>query len=180
MSIAASLIRKRTAGKELSSPGLHEQSSVVTATDFNSVVLQNLERNVALNDVCDYCQVLGLDFNDQTLLGSSSGWVDTEGRLHPPVDLILAADIICQPEDAYGVAFLIRKSLRPGGQAVIVCADSAARFGVDHFVPACQKQGLLVSVTAVEDLCLEQLARNLDLTSGYVPGMTMNTFQVCL
>jgi predicted nicotinamide N-methyase len=179
VSIVAALIRKRHAAHEVSA-GLHHQSAAVTVTDFNPVVLRNLESNVALNDVCEHCQVMGLDFNQQTLLGSASGWVDTESQLHPPVDLILAADIICQPEDAYGVALLIRQSLRSGGQAVVVCADSGARFGVDHFAPACQKQGLRVSVTANEDLWSEQLAKNVELTSGYVPGMKMNTFRIHL
>jgi predicted nicotinamide N-methyase len=182
----AALIRKEEQGNDNldlapeSSSALRDQPSLVVATDVNSVVLQNLDRNVALNEASEYCKVAGLDFNDQAMLGPSSGWIDTEGFHHPPVDLILAADIICQPEDAYGVARLIRNCIGFGGEAVVVCADSSARFGVDHFVTACQEQGLRVSVTDVNELYAATLSRNLELTSGFVAGMNMNMFRVHL
>jgi predicted nicotinamide N-methyase len=152
---------------------------IVTLTDFNPLVLRNLERNVALNGVSEHCRVVGLDFNDQSKVPMHGGWTDMNGNIHPPVDLILAADIICQAEDAFGAAMLIRNALRPEGRAVVVCADSAARFGVDHFLPACETLGLQVHTTPVrESHSHASTSTNLRKTSGYVDGMKLNMFQI--
>lgn len=154
---------------------------IVTLTDFNPLVLRNLERNVALNGVSEHCRVLGLDFNDQSQVSQHGGWTDMNGIVHPPVDLILAADIICQSEDAYGAALLIRNALHPEGRAVVVCADSTARFGVDHFLPSCRKLGLQVDMTPVRMSHTGNSAppsTNLRKTSGYVDGMKLNMFQI--
>ena len=92
---------------------LQQQSeSSVILTDFNQKVLENLERNIALNNVADNCIVKGLDFYQQsgscsfdtaaaaTATGTSGGWKDLSGTVHAPVDVVLAADMICQPSDA--------------------------------------------------------------------------------
>jgi predicted nicotinamide N-methyase len=170
--IVAACIRKSNG------PG-RTDSDVVTLTDFNPIVLRNLERNVALNGVSEHCRVVGLDFNDQSQVTQLSGWTDMNGTTHQPVDLILAADIICQSEDACGAALLIRNALRPEGRAVVVCADSTARFGVDHFLPACQKVGLQVDTTPVRESQSDApTSTNLRKTSGYVDGMKLNMFQI--
>jgi predicted nicotinamide N-methyase len=170
--IVAACIRKSNRHKRT-------DPDVVTLTDFNPLVLRNLERNVALNGVSEHCRVVGLDFNDQSQVSQLSGWTDMNGNIHQPVDLILAADIICQSEDAYGAALLIRNALRPEGRAVVVCADSTARFGVDHFLPACQKVGLQVDTTPVRESQSDApTSTNLRKTSGCVDGMKLNMFQI--
>lgn len=174
MGIAAACVRKscQRSGQRTDRP------QVVTLTDFNPLVLRNLEANVALNDVSEHCRVVGLDFNDQSQVSELGGWKDMNGNVHPQVDLILAADIICQSEDAYGAAMLIRNALRPDGRAVVVCADSTARFGVDHFLPACEKVGLRVDTSPVRDSVIAPSSTNLYKTSGYVDGMKLNMFQI--
>lgn len=118
----------------------------VILTDFNKSVLENLKRNVDLNDVAEQCQVSGLDFYEQK--GSMSDdkttttWRDIDGVQHEQVDVVLAADMICQPDDAYASARTIHDCLRIGGRAVVVCADASHRFGVDHFEDACRQVGL--------------------------------------
>ena len=77
------------------------ESSVIL-TDFNQKVLENLGRNIALNNVADKCIVKGLDFDQQsgscsldtatagtataTRTATSGGWKDLSGAVHAPVD----------------------------------------------------------------------------------------------
>ena len=156
-------------------------ASSVILTDFNQTVLRNLEQNVQLNDVTDRCKVVGLDFYQQ--LGpqggpTENGWLDLDGNHHEPADLVFAADMICNVDDAYHCANAIHDSLRPDGRAICVCATSEHRFGVDHFEKACRGTGLKVQKEAVDDMLRDrpEVLASLHRTSGYVEGMQMNLF----
>ena len=153
-----------------------EHGGSVVLTDFNATVLKNLQRNINLNDLSSLnCNTVGLDFyHKQT---SDDGWQDTNGNLHELVDVVLAADMICQPEDAVASAQTIHDVLVPGGKAYVVCADAAHRFGVGEFDSACRNVGLQIETKDVK--CLydgEFLKSGLDVTSGYVDGMSLTIY----
>jgi len=149
----------------------------VILTDFNPTVLENLRLNVALNGVD--CEVVGLDFYQQTS-SNDAGWVDMNGRCRSHVDLVLGADIICQPSDAVAAAATVHCALKAGGVAYIVCADAEHRFGVDQFATECERVGLEVeSRNAASDAnpALELLREEgLEKTAGYVENMNMTIF----
>lgn len=149
----------------------------VTLTDFNLTVQENLIHNLAVNDMTDVCSVIGLDFYQQ--MGVSNNWKDMNGVLRKQVNVILAADIICQPSDAVATAKTIRDVLMPGGSAYIVCADAAHRFGVDHFAAECKGVGLEVNIKEVREVCNGALlGMNLEQTAGYVEGMNLTLFMI--
>jgi predicted nicotinamide N-methyase len=151
---------------------LPSQLPSVVLTDYNPKVLENLRKNLVLNDLSDFGSVAGLDFFDQP--GNSNnnddgifdfgahnnditadvelsndnpneeheekvvdGWFDMNGRHHPQVDLILAADILCYSNDATMVANTLQASLLEGGKAILVSADETVRFGAAAFPDAC-------------------------------------------
>jgi predicted nicotinamide N-methyase len=148
-------------------------------TDFNSIVLDNLERNVKLNELQRSCYVVGLDFYEQN--GCSNGtWVDTVGQQQPQVDLLLGADIICQPSDAFAAARTVFDSLRPGGECYIVCANERHRFGVQCFPEACQSMKLDLKVESIDwqrEICAEKHIRDdLEKACGYIEGMELTMY----
>jgi len=149
------------------------QTSQVILTDFNKIVLENLLRNVTLNNVTDICSVIGTNFYDQ--LGNADKWKDTNGSLHEPVDVVLAADVICQPDDAYATANSIHDALIPGGNAFVVSANTAHRFGVEFFLDACKRVNLDVQANEVGD---DLLNEDMKHASGYVPGMQLTMFKI--
>jgi len=145
----------------------------VFLTDFNVKVIENLKRNILLNNV--HADAKKLDFYDQS--GTNEGWLDGQGQLQRQVDVIIAADMICQPEDAVAAANTIQDALKPGGKAYIILADAAHRFGVDRFEGECHRVGLHVAISNVADLCNGKiLDQNLCLTTGYVDGMILTMF----
>jgi predicted nicotinamide N-methyase len=170
----------------------------VVLTDFNPLVLDNLQRNIHLNDVSDICTVVGLDFYEQSGHADQQ-WIAMNG-IGPccdPVDVVIAADIICQPSDAIAVANTLHDVLKPNGVAYIVCADAKHRFGVDRLYVECQRVGLTIftngisitSVNAHDDdsddtktdgmiRLYEGDIRNLELTTGYVHGMKFTLFTI--
>lgn len=142
-------------------------------SDFNLKVIENARRNIELNDV--NADALKLDFYEQT--GTSDDWVDGEGRRRDPVDVIIAADIICQADDAIAAANSIHDALKPGGRAYVILGDAKHRFGVDRFQGECQRVGLDISISNVADLYDGKLLdQNMYLTTGYVEGMTLTMF----
>jgi hypothetical protein len=155
---------------------IDEFSQQVLLSDFNEKVLENLERNIALNEVTGICRRIGLDFYQQS--GTSrNGWKSMDDELQAPVDIILAADMICQPSDAVFAANTISDALASNGKAYVVCADAAHRFGVDHFVAECQRVGL--HITAEQLVGTEYFqGPDLEKTSGYVSGMSLTLFRV--
>ena len=171
----------------------------VTLTDFNPVVLENLKHNVALNGLsADTAQVTSLDFyqqipsddnDDETSTAKMhDGWFDMDEQQHPRVDVVVAADIICQLSDATAAAHTLNKVLLPDGLAYVVCADAAHRFGVECFVSECEKVGSdkggggleIVSAINVRDLSDGKLIDDLLLeqTTGYVDGMSLTMFTI--
>eukprot|EP00985_Skeletonema_marinoi_P007988 scaffold3556_cov129-Skeletonema_marinoi.AAC.1 len=147
----------------------------VIFTDYNPVVLENLQKNIDLNDFDVDHKVLGLDWFDQeehqeqqqqqsddgsdttgeetttnTITTTTTTWVDVEGNEHAQVRLILGADLIVCTNDADLVASTIDSALIDGGKAFILGADQYTRFGVQNFPDACRQLGL--KVTVHEDL----------------------------
>lgn len=185
--VAACLLKQQTL------PATRNQ---VLLTDYNPIVLDNLQHNIRLNCVVDFCSTAILDFYHQS--GQSSrGWKDCDGMYHPPVDIILAADIICQRDDALAAACTLYDSLRTdGGVAYVICANAEHRFGVEFFLAACQNQNLRVQSYSVRDLFEGGLLREdvdvpqqeedeeaegtqgggLTLTAGYIPDMNLTLF----
>lgn len=168
----------------------------VIITDFNHTVLENIKRNILLNDVEKYAKPMKLDFYAQNGNKKDGRWKGLEfdslnndfaHTEQSPVHLILAADTICKPSDAVAVSKTIYDALLPGGEALIVSADAKHRFGVDIFESECKKRGLIVDATDVADLydgkLLPQTKDSPDpcglrLTSGYVDGMKLTMFHV--
>jgi predicted nicotinamide N-methyase len=152
-----------------------QQHQELILSDFNTTVLLNLQRNVALNNVCEVASVVGLDFYQQS--GTGNRWKDMNGVEHEQVDVILAADMICQPADAVGAANTIHDALRPGGRAIVVCADAAHRYGVDHFPAECRRVGLEIMARDVGEMYEGKLlSSGLEQTAGYVEGMSLTLF----
>lgn len=154
--------------------GLHPSNVILS--DFNRKVLENLERNIALNNV-DATSAVGLDFYQQC--GDSHSWIDINGESLSAVDVIVAADMICQPDDAVAAAKTIHDALKPDGIAIVICADAKHRFGVDCFESECLKVGLSVQTSNVQDLYGGKLvSEEMELTTGYCEGMTLTLFQI--
>lgn len=159
------------------------EASQVVLSDFNPSVLDNLKRNIALNNLSDICTTRGLDFYGQPGMDQSSGaetrWVDIDGISNSPVDIVLGADIICQKSDAVAASRTIFNALRPGGYAYIVCATSAHRFGVEIFANECSRSGLTIHSHDVASLYEGSLLNDeLEKTTGYVRGMEMTLFTI--
>ena len=160
----------------------------VTLTDFNPVVLQNIQQNVSLNSVDEVCTVEGLDFYEQRGGNVLGGWLNRDGKLQPPVDLVLGADIICQDTDSRAVAKSIYDTLKPGGKAYILCANAEHRFGVDCFEKECVEARLYVDVHQIivdgdsQDEAKNSAAlltvQDLSMTCAYVEGMSLVLFVV--
>jgi predicted nicotinamide N-methyase len=152
----------------------------VLLSDFNKTVMQNLASNIKLNDLQQLCSVVGLDFYHQSGASKGSAWIDLAGQQNPPVDTIIAADIICQPSDALAAAKTISDALRPGGCAYIVCANSNHRFGVHCFPDACRSMALDIKVKNIDLKAKvatnEQLGEDLKKSCGYVEEMNLQMF----
>jgi predicted nicotinamide N-methyase len=150
----------------------------VTITDVNDLVIDNIAKNIVLNDVSEVAGVAKLDFYEQTGTNESGKWI--EGftfQDREPVEVILAADIICQPSDATAAAKTIYDALVPTGRAFVVCADSEHRFGIEIFQDECERVGLEVTTTNVADMS-EDLLSDCHSTSGYVDGMNLTFYDI--
>jgi predicted nicotinamide N-methyase len=150
-------------------------------SDYNPTVLENLKRNIGLNNLDGCAQVVGLDFFDQEDGGTKYNWVDMDGDLQPQVDLVLAAEVLAYSNDAVNVANTIWTTLKEGGHAIVVSPDESRRFGVEAFPDALEQAGLQVHVldnlldivsfdsegggTAASDQ--ERLIEDLEKTVGY-------------
>jgi predicted nicotinamide N-methyase len=171
------LVAARINSKESSGDEIQQEKGSFTLTDFNDVVVKNIQQNIALNGLGDIAQGAGLDFYEQNV--DLDGWKDTNGVQHKQVDLVLAADIICQKEDAFAAARSMFCALRDGGKAIVVSADSKHRFGVECFQEACRQLGLRVSNTGVNGLYGGNLiSMNMRKTTGYVEGMSLTLYTV--
>ena len=163
------------------------EASQIILTDFNDTVLQNADRNIRLNDLSGCASTSKLDFYVQTGTNSDGGWIDGVGNEQEPVDVVLAADVICKPEDAVAAANTIHDALRPGGHAYVISADAQHRFGVDRFRDESLRVGLAVETSNVSDMYDGALIfssqgeggkQGIEQCSGYVEGMTLTFFHV--
>jgi hypothetical protein len=150
-------------------------AGVTLLTDFNPIVLHNIKLNIDLNGRSQKAVAMKLDFNQQTG-DSDRGWFDGE-EYQEPVDVIVAADMICQPADAISAAKTIHDALKSTtGVAYVVCANGSHRYGVDCFPEACRQAGLVM----IHQQNLKETHwsnhKGLPQTSGYIPGMSLNLF----
>ena len=143
-----------------------ENNTMVWLSDFNPTVVQNIQRNLDLNQIpIDVAKSLAFDFYQS-----------------PPIDLqnsvnvILAADVICKVDDAVAVAQTIYNSLIPGGIAIAVSANAKHRFGVDHFEHHCESIGLSIQTSNISQDFLTDCG--IQQTSGYVDNMTLTLFKI--
>eukprot|EP00804_Cyclotella_cryptica_P017595 CCRYP_006723-RA/>CCRYP_006723-RA protein AED:0.37 eAED:0.37 QI:0/1/0.5/1/0/0.5/2/263/287 len=126
----------------------------VVFTDYNRAVLENLKRNIELNDFVVQHEVLALDWFDQQPLEDSSDpvekeantWVDMDGTSHGQFRLIIGADLLVCTNDAELVAATIYRALMEGGRALILGPSSNRRFGLATFPDACREKGMTVTV----------------------------------
>jgi predicted nicotinamide N-methyase len=156
-----------------------EEKSCVTITDVNDLVIDNIAKNIVINDVSEVACVAKLDFYEQTGDNEFGKWIDgLTFEYRDPVDVVLAADIICQPSDAIAAAKTIYDALVPNtGRAFVVCADSEHRFGIEIFQEECERVGLEVRMTNVADMS-EDLLSDCHSTSGYVDGMNLTFYDI--
>lgn len=148
--VAATLIQQAAVPEH---PPTKEETSSSTSevgnlifSDYSPTVLENLKRNIGLNDLGSHTQVIGLDFFDQEEGGTKHNWVDMEGGLQPQVDLVLGAEVLAYSNDAVNVANTIQKALKEGGHAIVISPDESLRFGVEAFPDALRQLGLQVQV----------------------------------
>lgn len=147
----------------------------VLLTDFNPVVVKNCSFNVALNGLEARVRADVLDFYQQDV--SRNGWLDSSGRTREQVDLILAADVICQASDAIALSKTIRSALRADGLAIVVSASNEHRYGVEKFAEACASVGLrIVKEVDVSGFDGQNHNRDLAKTTGYVEDMTLSMY----
>lgn len=151
----------------------------IILSDFNPIVIENLKRNIELNSCAGKVTAQMLDFYQQSG-NSKNGWIDgSNNKIQETVDLVLAADMICQPTDAVAAARTIHDTLSLNGRAFIVCADSRHRFGVECFEEECRRLGMLVVATNVAKLYNGKLVDDaISVTAGYVKGMSLSMFTV--
>ena len=146
-------------------------------TDFNRTVVKNCSHNISLNGLQEIAKAEELDFYKQDI--TIGGWMDSLGNKRKQVDLILAADVICQPEDAFAAARTIFCSLKRGGKAIVVSADSKHRFGVEFFEDACREVQLQIVCTNIRDLYGGRLVTSsMENTTGYVENMSLTMYSV--
>lgn len=165
-------------------------SGRVILSDFNETVVKNIKGNIGLNDLNEIATAEGLDFYQQDPNGK--GRLTTNGVQRTDdydlADVILAADVICQPEDAFAAARSIASALREGCKAIVVSADSKHRFGVEKLEEACKTVGCLsiLSKSNVDDYLYnncdsdDSISRDDDMekTSGFVHGMTLTMYVI--
>mmetsp|Transcript_9308 Transcript_9308/g.22860 ORF Transcript_9308/g.22860 Transcript_9308/m.22860 type:complete len:460 (-) Transcript_9308:29-1408(-) len=156
-------------------------SSSVILTDFNEIVVRNLRGNIALNNLDDVASAENLDFYQQNPDGK--GWFTMDGIEHTErADIILAADVICQPEDAFALARSIASALRENCKAIVVSADSKHRFGVEKFEEACKAVKCLSILRRINigssDFNVNSIDEDMEKTSGFVDGMTLTMYTI--
>jgi predicted nicotinamide N-methyase len=166
-----------------------ENSGCVILSDFNDTVVKNIEGNLELNNLNEIGTAEGLDFYQQDTKGN--GWTTINGVKRTDLfDIIIASDVICQPEDAFAAARSIAATLKEGGKAIMVSADSKHRFGVEKFEEACSTVGSLtisskinvddyfsISSTAAAP-AVDDDDDDMEKTSGFVQGMSLTMYTI--
>ena len=210
--IESSESTKQHYGDDDTVPTKQQQQQQVIITDVNDLVLENIQQNINVNDVSSISTVAKLDFYVQSGTNHSGKWIESlsssssttttttadnvdddddaatleeEGKEREPVDVILAADIICQPSDAIAASKTIYDALKPNGEgcAYVVCANSEHRYGVEIFASECEKRGLHVVTMDVKEMYNGELLFDddnslLDTAAGYIDGMLLTFFEI--
>ena len=177
--VAGKLLGKASKQQQPITTTVQEQESSakqVIITDFNELVIKNINQNIHLNGIETIAKGVCLDFYKQD--PTKEGWIDDRSQINEQADVVLAADVICQPDDAYAAARSIQATLKPGGKAIVVSGDMKHRYGVECFEGACVDLGLKVTKQNVADLYDGELITksNMEKTSGYVDGMTLTIY----
>ena len=141
----------------------------VTSTDYNELVLENLRTNVLINELSAIVSTKVLDFYEQK--GDATGWIPGGS----PVDVVIAADVICKDSDAGAAARSVHDCLKSGGRGYVVSGTGEHRFGVDLFNSECNKIGL--SITTVKQGVSEILG--LATKEGEVREKAMGALREC-
>jgi predicted nicotinamide N-methyase len=165
-----------------------ENSGCVILSDFNETVVKNIEGNLELNNLNEIGTAEGLDFYQQDTKGD--GWMTIDGVKRTDLfDIIIASDVICQPEDAFAAARSIAATLKEGGKAIMVSADSKHRFGVEKFEEACSIVGSLTitskinvddyfSISSTAAVAVDDDDDDMEKTSGFVQGMSLTMYTI--
>ena len=82
-------------------------------------------------------------------------------------DAVIAADCVYSPETAKALVKTVRTALKPGGLALVVCAETRVRFGSELVESAFTEAGFAGHVETVTPHALPFLAE----AAGYTPGM---------
>ena len=165
-----------------------ENYGCIILSDFNETVVKNIEGNLELNNLNEIGTAEGLDFYQQDTKGN--GWTTINGVKRTDLfDIIIASDVICQPEDAFAAARSIAATLKEGGKAIMVSADSKHRFGVEKFEEACSTVGSLTisskisvddyfSISSTAAVAVNDDDDDMEKTSGFVQGMSLTMYTI--
>lgn len=136
---------------------LFNPKAEVVLSDFNEVVLHNLEQNVRLNEDEEFQNNTRGDMKTTTIEKLDWDLLRTESAgtfsstFQTPFDVIIGSDMICSDSDALGVAAALEKLLlKPGGVAVFVLAPEDVRWGVGALHSALAAVGIKHSCTQLE------------------------------
>lgn len=108
-------------------------ASSVVLSDFNPIVVANLNESIELNGLSANCAACNLNWTD---------FSNTDPRATAPVDLVIASDVVCQDSDAFNLAKVVAVLMKPSGAALIILPVPENRFGTDSFPAALESEGL--------------------------------------
>ena len=131
----------------------------VTLSDRKGACLANLREAVAVNDfgACDVT-VERVDF------------CAPPSSIAASYDAVIAADCVYSPETATALVATVRTALKPGGLALVVCAETRVRFGSELVESAFAEEGFEGTVETVTPHALPFLAE----AAGYAEGMSFD------
>ena len=132
----------------------------VTLSDRKGACLANLREAVAVNDfgACDV-SVERVDF------------CAPPASITESYDAVIAADCVYSPETATALVKTVRTALKPGGLALVVCAETRVRFGSELVESAFTEAGFDGHVeTITPDAALPLLKE----AAGYAEGMSFD------
>jgi len=145
------------AGLGLSGLACAEEAKSVVLSDFNQRCVANLAVNIALNGLGDNCSAQFLDWSATPTIGENGDSNNSDGNGDEnshQADLLIAADVVCQTNDAVILAHALRHHMRPLGAAVIVLPDPRHRFGACAFPSSLSEAGLQFRVYELTDALL--------------------------
>ena len=131
----------------------------VTLSDRKGACLANLREAVAVNDfgACDVT-VERVDF------------CAPPASIAASYDAVIAADCVYSPETAKALVKTVRTALKPGGLALVVCAERRVRFGSELVESAFTEASFEGHVETITPHALPFLAE----AAGYAEGMSFD------